>query len=80
MGLLETLVILFVPFYQPVLGIFLWLLRVLGGRRLRAVGKKVLHCEFARISPSMGVRIRAEMINADPIAFSSPILINFISV
>jgi hypothetical protein len=80
MILLETLFVLFVPLYQPVLGIVLRLPRVLGGRRLRARGKKVLHCELARVSPSLGVRIRAEMISADPVAFRSPILINFFSV
>ncbi len=78
--LLEILVILLVPLDQPVLGIVLRLPRVLGGRKLRVRGKQVLHCEFARVSPSMGVHIRAEMINTDPVAFSSPILINFFFV
>jgi hypothetical protein len=79
-SLLETLVILFVPLYQPVLKIVLGLPRVLGGRRLRARGEEVFHCELAQVSTGMGVRIGAEMINADPIAFSSPILIDLFSV
>ena len=76
----EELVILFVPLYQPVLGIVLRLPRVLGGRRLRVRGEQVLHCKFAWVSTSMGVRIRAEMINTDPVSFFSLVLINFFSV
>jgi hypothetical protein len=79
-GLLEALFVLFFPLYQPVLRVLLGLQRILGGRRLRARGEEVFHCELARVSPSMGVRIRAEMINADPVAFSSLILISFFSV
>ena len=80
MSLLETLVILFVPLYQPVLGLVLGLPRILGGQRLRARGEEVFHCELARVSTGMGVRIGAELIIADPVAFGSPILINFFSV
>jgi hypothetical protein len=78
--LLEELVILFVPLYQPVLGLVLGLPRVLGGRRLRVRGEEVFHCEFARVSPGVGVWIGAEMVIADPVAFGSPILINFFLV
>ena len=53
---------------------------VLGGRRLRARGEEVFHCELARISTGMGVWIGAKMIIADPVALGSPILINFIFV
>ncbi len=80
MSLLETLVVLFVPLYQPVLGIVLGLPCVLGGRRLRVRGEEVFHCELARISTGMGVRIGAKMIIADPVAFGSPILISFLFV
>ncbi len=77
---MEELVILFVPLYQPVLGVVLGLSRVLGGRRLRARGEEVFHCELARVSTGMGLWIGAEMIIADPVAFGSPILINFFPV
>ncbi len=80
MSLLKTLFILFVPLYQPVLGLVLGLPRILGGQRLRARGEKVFHCEFTRVSTGMGVWIGAEMIIADPVAFGSPILINFFLV
>ena len=80
MSHLETLVILFVPLYQPVLGFVLGLPRILGGQRLRARGEEVFHCEFARVSTGMGVRIRAEMIIADPVAFGSPIFISLFFV
>jgi hypothetical protein len=76
----EELVILFVPLYQPVLGFVLGLLRVLGGRRLRARGEKVFHCEFARVSTGVGVWIGAEVVIADPVAFGSPVLNNFFLV
>jgi hypothetical protein len=79
-GLLEVLVIFLVPLSQPVLVIVLRLPRVLGGRRLWVRMEQVLHCKFAWVSTSMGVRIRAEMINTDPVSFFSPVLINFFSV
>ncbi len=51
---LETLVdlvpVFSVPFYQPIFGFILGLLRILGGRRLRAGGEEVFHREFARVS------------------------------
>ena len=83
--LLETsfvlsVLVLSVPFYQPILGFVLGLLRVLGGRRLRARGEEVFHCEFARVFTGVGVWIGAELVIADPVAFGSPILINFFSV
>ena len=80
MSHLETLVILFVPLYQPVLGFVLGLLRVLGGRRLRARGEEVFHCEFARVSTGVGVWIGAELVIADPVSFGSPVLVNFFLV
>jgi len=72
--------VLSVPLYQPVLGFVLGLLRVLGGRRLRARGEEVFHCEFARVSTGVGVWIRAELVIADPVAFGSPVLINLFLV
>ncbi len=65
-----------VPLYQPVLGFILRRLRVLGGRRLRARGEEVFHCEFARVSTGMGVWIGAELILTDPVSFISPVLIS----
>ena len=51
--------VLSVPLYQPILGFVLRLLRVLGGRRLRARGEKVFHCELARVSTGVSVWIWA---------------------
>jgi hypothetical protein len=83
--LLETsigfsVLVLSVPLYQPVLGLVLRLLRVLGGQRLRARGEKVFHCEFARVSTGMGVRIGAKLVITDPVSFVSPVLISFFLV
>jgi hypothetical protein len=72
--------VLSVPLYQPVLGIVLRLLRVLGGQRLRARGEEVFHCEFARVSPGMGVWIGAKLVVTDPVSLVSPVLISFIFV
>jgi hypothetical protein len=47
---------------------------------LRARGEKVFHCEFARVSTGVGVWIGAEVVIADPVAFGSPVLINFFLV
>jgi hypothetical protein len=69
-----------VPLYQPVLGFVLRLLRFLGGQRLWARGEEVLHREFARVSTGVGVWIGADLVIADPVAFSSPVLINFFLV
>jgi len=68
--------VLSVPFYQPVLGFVLRLSCVLGGRRLRARGEEIFHCEFARVSTGMGVWIGAELIVADPVSLVSPVLIS----
>jgi hypothetical protein len=72
--------VLSVPLYQPVLGFVLRLLRVLGGRRLRARGEEVFHCEFVRVSPGMGVWIGAKLIITDPVSLVSPVLISFFLV
>ncbi len=82
---METLIVfpvhaLSVPFYQPVLGFVLRLLRVLGGQRLRARGEEVFHCEFARVSTGMGVWIGAGLVVADPVSFVGPVLISFFLV
>jgi len=82
---LETLFVfsvpvLSVPLYQPVLGFVLGLLRVLGGRRLRARGEEVFHCEFARVSTGVGVWIGAKLVIADPVSFGGPVLVNFFLV
>jgi hypothetical protein len=75
-----SVLVLSVPFYQPVLGFVLRLLRVLGGQRLRARGEEVFHCEFARVSTGVGVRIGAKMVITDPVSFVSPVLISFFLV
>ncbi len=83
--LLETsfvfsVLVLSVPLYQPVLGLVLGLLRVLGGRRLRARGEEVFHRKFSRVSTGVGVWIRAELVIADPVSFGGPVLISFFLV
>ena len=75
-----SVLVLSVPLYQPVLGFVLRLLRVLGGQRLRARGEEVFHCEFARVSTGMGVRIGAKLVITDPVSFVSPVLISFFLV
>jgi hypothetical protein len=82
---LKTLIVfsvpvLSVPLYQPILGFVLRLLRVLGGRRLRARGEKVFHREFARVSTGMSVWIWAELVIADPVTFGSPVFVIFFLV
>jgi hypothetical protein len=72
--------VLSVPFYQPVLGFVLRLLRVLGGQRLWARGEEIFHCEFARVSTGMGVWIGAGLIVTDPVSLVSPVLISFFLV
>jgi len=72
--------VLSVPLYQTVLGFVLGLLRVLGGRRLRARGEKVFHREFARVSTGVSVWIWAELVIADPVTFGSPVFVIFFLV
>ena len=68
------------PTLSASLGFVLRLLCVLGGRRLRARGEEVFHCEFARVSTGMGVWIGAKLIVTDPVSFVSPVLISFLLV
>ena len=68
--------VLSVPFYQPVLGFVLRLSGVLGGRRLRARGEEIFHCEFARVSTGMSVWIGAKLVVTDPVSLVSPVLIS----
>ncbi len=80
---LKTLIVfsvhvLSVPLYQPIFGFVLWLLRVLGGRRLRAGGEKVFHRELARVSTGVSVWVWAELVFADPVTFDSPVIIFFL--
>ncbi len=81
---LETLIVLVpvlsVPLYQPIFRFVLRLLRVLGGRRLRAGGEKVFHREFARVSTGVSVWIWAKLVVADPVTFGSPVFVNFFLV
>jgi hypothetical protein len=72
--------VLSVPFYQPVFGFVLGLVRDLGGRRLRAGGKEVLHCEFAWISTGVGVRVWALLVITDPVTFGGPVVFDFFLV
>ena len=51
--------VLSVPFYQPVFGFVLRLVRDLRGRRLRAGGEEVFHRELAWVSAGMSVRVWA---------------------
>ncbi len=75
-----SVAVLSVPFYQPILGFVLRLLRVLGGRRLRAGGEKVFHRELARVSTGVSVWIWAELVFADPVTFGSPVFVIFFLV
>ncbi len=82
---METLVVLSVhvlsvPLYQPILRFVLGLLRVLGGRRLRARGEKVFNRELARVSTGVSVWIGAELVFADPVTFGSPVFVIFLLV
>ncbi len=75
-----SVLVLSIPLYQPVLGFVLRLLRVLGGQRLRARGEEVFNCEFARVSPGMGVWIGAKLVVTDPVSLISTVLISFFLV
>ena len=81
---MKTLIVLVpvlsVPFYQPIFGFVLRLLRVLGGRRLRAGGEKVFHRELARVSTGVSVWVWAELVFADPVTFGSPVIVIFFLV
>jgi hypothetical protein len=69
--------VLSVPFYQPVFGFVLGLVCDLGGRRLRAGGEEVLHCEFAWVSAGVSVRVWALLVITDPVTFGSPVVFDF---
>ncbi len=69
-----------VPLYQPIFRFVLRLLRVLGGRRLRARGEEVFYCELTRVSTGMSVRIWAELVIADPVTLGSPVFVIFFLV
>ena len=71
--------VLSVPFYQPVFGFVLGLVRDLGGRRLRAGGEEVLHREFAWVSTCVSVRVWALLVITDPVTFGSPVVFYFFS-
>ncbi len=66
-----------VPFYQPIFGFILGLLRDLGGRRLSVGGEEVFHRELAWVSTSVGVRIWALLIITYPVTFGSPFFVIF---
>jgi len=72
--------VLSVPFYQPVFGFVLRLVRDLGGRRLRAGGEEVLHREFAWVSTGVSVRVWALLVITDPVTFGSPVVFDFFLV
>ncbi len=72
--------VLSVPFYQPVFGFVLRLVRDLGGRRLRAGREEVLHLEFAWVSTGVSVRVRALLVITDPVTFGSPVVFDFFFV
>ncbi len=72
--------VLSVPFYQPVFGFVLGLVRDLGGRRLREGGEEVLHREFAWVSTGVSVRVWALLVITDPVTFGSPVVFDFFFV
>jgi hypothetical protein len=72
--------VLSVPFYQPIFGFVLRLVRDLGGRRFRAGGEEVLHCELAWVSTGVSVRIWASLVITDPVTFGSPVVFYFFFV
>ncbi len=81
MKILVVLVpVLSVPFYQPIFGFVLRLLRDLGGQRLRAGGEEVFHCELAWVSTGVSVRVWALLVITDPVAFGSPVFFDFFLV
>jgi hypothetical protein len=43
-------------------------------------GKKVFHCELARVSTGMSVRVWAELVIADPVTLGSPVFVIFFLV
>ena len=69
-----------VPFYQPVFGFVLRLVRVLGGRRLRVGREEVLHREFAWVSTGVSVRVWALLVITDPVTFYIPVVFGFFFV
>ncbi len=69
--------VLSVPLYQPIFGFILGLLRVFGGRRLRAGGEEVFHRKLAWVSTSVGVRIWALLVVTYPVTFGSPFFVIF---
>ncbi len=74
MKILVVLVpVLSVPFYQPIFGFVLRLLRGLGDQRLRAGGEEVFHRELAWVSTGMSVRVWALLVITNPIALGSPV-------
>ncbi len=72
--------VLSVPFYQPVFGFVLRLLCGLGGRRFRAGGEEVFHCELAWVSTGVSVRVWALLVITDPVTFGSPVVFDFFLV
>ncbi len=72
--------VLSVPFYQPVFGFVLRLVRDLGGRRLRAGGEEVLHRELAWVSTGVSVRVWALLVRTDPVTLGSPVIFDFFLV
>jgi hypothetical protein len=72
--------VLSVPFYQPIFGFVLRLVRDLGGRRLRTGGEEVLHRELAWVSTGVSVRVWALLVVTDPVTFGSPVVFDFFFV
>ncbi len=72
--------VLSVPFYQPVFGFVLGLVRDLGGRGLRAGGEEVLHRELAWVSMGVSVRVWALLVITDPVTLGSPVILDFFLV
>ncbi len=78
MKILVVLVpVLSVPLYQLIFGFVLRLIRVLGGRRLRAGGEEVFNREFAWVPTGMSVWVWALLVITDPVTFGSPVVVIF---
>ncbi len=69
--------VLSIPLYQPIFGFVLRLIRVLGGRRLRAGGEEVFNREFAWVPTGMSVWVWALLVITDPVTFGSPVVVIF---
>jgi hypothetical protein len=78
--LVDLVPVFSVPFYQPVFGFVLRLVRDLGGWRLRAEREEVFHCELAWVSTGVSVRVWALLVITDPVTLGGPVVFNLFFV